>query len=227
MMRALSVSLALSCACVSAIAQERKPQPPKLELADGGKTGLLPQHTQILSQQAAAAFAKRDWKAARSAYREMIVADPENSLAWANLGAVEQQAGDLGAAVTAFENSVKYNPELVQSWLALGMIHTGRGDKYKAVSALSRAVHEDPLDARAHNYLAIALKELGWTGAAESELQRAVELKPDYGLAHFNLALMHLERTPPAIELARRHYDKALSLGVEKDEIVESKLKAQ
>jgi Tfp pilus assembly protein PilF len=86
-------------------------------------------------------------------------------------------------------------------------------------------VHEDPLDARGHNYLAIATKSLGWTDAAEAELQRAIDLQPEYGLAHFNLALMYLDRKPPAIELAKRHYDKALSLGVEKDEIVERKLK--
>ena len=127
-MRALTVTAALLFTCASAIAQEKKPEPQKLELADGGKTGLLPENTRTLAQKAAAAFTKRDWKTARAAYREMIEPEPENALAWANLGAVEQQAGDLSAAVTAFENSVKHNPELVQSWLALGMIHTSRGE---------------------------------------------------------------------------------------------------
>jgi tetratricopeptide (TPR) repeat protein len=205
--------------------QDKKAEAPKLELADGGKTGLLPDNTRTLAQKAADAFTKRDWNSARAAYREMIEAEPANALAWANLGAVEQQSGRLDEAVTAFEKSVQHNPQLIQSWLALGMIHTNRGDKYRAVAALARAVHEDPLDARGHNYLAIATKSLGWTDAAEAELQRAIDLQPEYGLAHFNLALMYLDRKPPAIELAKRHYDKALSLGVEKDEIVERKLK--
>jgi Tfp pilus assembly protein PilF len=61
--------------------------------------------------------------------------------------------------------------------------------------------------------------------AAEAELQKALELKPDYGIAHFNLALMMLEQRPPSIELAKRHYEKALSLGVAKDEVVEQRLK--
>jgi tetratricopeptide (TPR) repeat protein len=73
--------------------------------------------------------------------------------------------------------------------------------------------------------LAITMKEFGWADAAEAELQKAIELKPDYGIAHFNLALMLLERRPPAVELARRHYDKALALGVAKDEVVENRLK--
>ena len=46
-----------------------------------------------------------------------------------------------------------------------------------------------------------------------------------YADAHFNLALMYLDRKPPALELARRHYEKAVSLGAEKDEVVEEKLK--
>jgi hypothetical protein len=36
---------------------------------------------------------------------------------------------------------------------------------------------------------------------------------------------MLLERRPPALELAQRHYDKALALGVAKDEVVERRLK--
>jgi Tfp pilus assembly protein PilF len=120
---------------------------------------------------------------------------------------------------------VARNPQLVQSWISLGMIHIAKGDKYRAISAFTRAVHEDPADPRAHNYLAIAAKSLGWTDAAEAELQRAIELNPGYGLAHFNLALMYLERKPPATQLAKKHYEAALTLGVEKDEIVERKLK--
>jgi tetratricopeptide (TPR) repeat protein len=198
---------------------------PQLSVANSGKTGLLPDNTISLANKAAQAFARQDWNAARAAYREMIEAEPENPLAWANLGAVEQQAGKPAAAAECFEKSVTYNPELVQSWLALGLIYSNRGDKYRAMSAFARAIHEDPLNAQAHNYLAIVAKDLGWTDAAEGELQRAIELNPGYGNAHFNLALMYLERKPPALELAKRHYARATALGVAKDEIVERKLK--
>ena len=33
----------------------------------------------------------------------------------------------------------------------------------------------------------------------------------------YNLAVFYLEEKPPAIELARRHYQKAIQLGVEKN----------
>lgn len=196
-----------------------------LSPAATGKVGELPPMTKVLNQRAAAAFAKKDWATARKAYQEMLDLDPKNALVWANLGAVEQQAGNSKRAEECFENSVMYNTELAQSWLALGLIRLERGDTYLAMSALARAVHEDPEDARARNYLAIAAKNLGWADAAEAELQKAIAQKPDYGIAHFNLALMMLERRPPSLELARRHYEKARALGVEKDDTVERRLK--
>lgn len=189
------------------------------------KVGELPPLTKALNEKAAVAFSKGDWASARKAYKEMIEMDPKNALVWANLGAVEQQAGDAKKAMECFEKSVEHNPALSQSWVALGLLRLEAGDTYLAMSAFSRAIHEDPEDPRAHNYLAIAAKNLGWADAAEAELQKALELKPDYGIAHFNLALMMLEQRPPAIELAKRHYDKALSLGVAKDEVLERRLK--
>jgi hypothetical protein len=36
-----------------------------------------------------------------------------------------------------------------------------------------------------------------------------------------------LDQKPPAVELARRRYEQAIKLGVEKDEIVERKLKEE
>ena len=189
------------------------------------KTGMLPPFTKVLGERAAAAFGKQDWPAARKAYQEMLELDDGNALIWANLGAVEQQSGNDKRAIECFEKSVQINPQLSQTWTALGLMVQKQGDTYRAISCFTRAIHEEPEDARAHNYLAIAAKGLGWTDAAEAELQRAIELKPDYGIAHFNMALMLLERRPPAIELARRHYEKALVLGVAKDEVVERRLK--
>ena len=50
-------------------------------------------------------------------------------------------------------------------------------------------------------------------------------LTPDYADAHFNLALLYLERTPPPIEMARRHYFFAIDLGAPRDEEIEKRLK--
>jgi tetratricopeptide (TPR) repeat protein len=215
-----------ACCCLMPVAAfAAEPEAPELNRAATEKTGTLPPDTSVLSKKAAAAFAKQDWPTARAVYQEMLKLDDENALVWANLGAVEQQAGRAKEAVAAFERAVRLNPQLAQSWNALGLIHSAAGDTYLAISMFARAIHEDPADARAHNYLAIAAKTLGWTDAAAAALQRAVKLDPEYGIAHFNLTLLYLDQKPPALELARRHYQRALSLGVAKDELVEGRLK--
>ncbi len=216
----LKISALLLLAAICHAQEPASLNPSKME-----KTGMLPPYTKVLGERAAAAFGKQDWKAARKAYEEMLELDDGNALIWANLGAVEQQSGDVKRAIECFEKSVQINPQLAQTWTALGLLLQKQGDTYRAISCFTRAIHEEPEDARSHNYLAIAAKGLGWTDAAEAELQRAIELKPDYGIAHFNMALMLLERRPPAIELARRHYDKSLALGVAKDEVMERRMK--
>jgi tetratricopeptide (TPR) repeat protein len=223
------ISLVLVFSCLGALRAADKPAAPKekptsLGLPDQKKTGEMPYLTTGLSERAALAFSKKDWDTARKCYIEMLQIDPGNAPTLANLGAVEQQAGRLAEAQKYLGNAVAINPAMQQTWMALGLVSLEKGDIYQALSALSRAVHEDPSDAKAHNYLAVVVKKLGWLDAAEAELQRAIELNPDYTNAHFNLALMYLERKPPAIELAKRHYDRAIALGAPKDDLVEEKL---
>lgn len=212
---------------VTAQESKEKPKPAEMGIPDQNKTGTLPPLTTSLSERAAQAFGRQDWPTARKLYQDLLKEDPLNALTHANLAAVEQQSGNLKEAQSLFSRAVAINPALQQTWVALGLVSYEQGDLYLALHAISRAIHEDPTDAKAHNYLAAVSKKLGWLDAAESELQRAIELNPEYGNAHFNLALMYLERKPPALELAKRHYEKAVALGATRDELVEEKLKGE
>jgi tetratricopeptide (TPR) repeat protein len=233
MIRPLSVLALLIFVGAWIPAQDAKEQakpatkPAELGVADQNKAGSLPPLTTSLSERAAQAFGRKDWETARKLYQEMLREDPLNALTHANLAAVEQQMGNLKEAQALFSRALAINPELQQTWVAFGLVCYEKGDLYLALHAIARAIHEDPTDAKAHNYLAAVSKKLGWLDAAEAELQRAIELNPDYGNAHFNLALMYLERKPPALELAKRHYDRAVALGATRDELVEEKLKGE
>jgi len=74
-------------------------------------------------------------------------------------------------------------------------------------------------------YLGVLMRKRGWLDAAEDELRKAVELDATYAEAQFNLAIIYTERTPPALELARRHYYRALALGAAADPDLEKLLK--
>lgn len=216
--------LGLSGGMEMARAQERDDDSAfKTGFADSD-TGKLPAFTAELAKKAANAISKRDWKTAKSAYDEMLDAEPDNALTLSNLGAVEYQMGEMAPARVHLERAVQLQPKLAATWITLALIYYQDNDLHLALAAISRAVHERPNDARARNYLGVIIKALGWSNGAEAELQRAIKLDPKYAEAHFNLSLMYLERKPPAIELASRHYAKARALGAAPDKLVEKQL---
>lgn len=178
-------------------------------------------------QRAIAAMRAQQWKAARSSWEAVLRLEPENAAALSNLGKVQYQLAEHEAARGSLEKATTLKPDLADSWLTLGQVYLELKAPMMAVSATTRGVAENPADPRAHNSLAIILKRIGWTNGAEVELQKALDLDPDYTEAHFNLAVMYLERKPPSLEMAGRHYRKARSLGAAPDEIVEQQIRGE
>ena len=95
----------------------------------------------------------------------------------------------------------------------------------KAFASLVQAVLYDPKNAHAQNYLGIAAERNHWNDISESSLRKAAELDPNYADAHFNLAVYYLHLTPPLLEVARRHYQRALDLGTPRDPKIDEILK--
>ncbi len=180
----------------------------------------------LLNQALAATRAQR-WPAARSAWEALLQQDPDNPATLSNLGKVQFQLADHQAARTSLEKATALKPELSDSWLALGLVYLELQAPMMAVSAMTRGVAENPADPRAHNSLAIVLKRIGWTSGAEAELQKSLDLDPTCAEAHFNLAVLCLERKPPSLEMAQRHYLKARSLGAAPDEVVEKQIRGE
>ena len=115
-------------------------------------------------------------------------------------------------------------PENATAWLLLGIAAYEQEHLDAAQAHLSQAILYAPKNAQAHQFLGVLFGRKGWYGAAEDELRRAIELQPDFTDAHYNLALVYLERTPPSIELARRHYERAIELGAPPDPSIVKKL---
>jgi Flp pilus assembly protein TadD len=97
--------------------------------------------------------------------------------------------------------------------LLLGKIKMSQNKFDEALDLLSRSAQVNPQSAEAQNYLGIVLSEKGQRVSAEAALRKAIQIQPDYASAHHNLAIIYATQKPPFIELARWHYDKAISLG--------------
>lgn len=211
--------------------EAKKETPPPLP--DGAlKVGMakgqskLPPELAGIAQRGATAVAEMNWVKAREAFLELVEKAPENALAYANLGVVEHQLGNLLAAEGNLNRSVQIDPFIAQNWQTLGLVQYERGEIVIAISSLARAIHEDPADARSRVYLAAVMRDYGWPRAATTELERAVQTDPDLVDAQFNLAVAYLNESPPRLELARRHYHAARDLGAEESPEIEELLSA-
>lgn len=163
------------------------------------------------------AFERKDYGAARNAYSRVLALEPENLMGLVNLGMVEFYSGRPDKAEDLLKRAVRQRLESAPAWLTLGMIYMDRNEPDAALAALSQAMLQDPRNARTRNFLGVVMGRRGWIEAAQHELRRAVELDPSYADAHYNLAVFYLEEKPPATELARRHYQRSIELGVEKN----------
>jgi tetratricopeptide (TPR) repeat protein len=163
------------------------------------------------------AFERKDYATARNAYTRVLTLEPDNVLGLVNLGMVEFYSGHPDKAEDLLKKALRQRLESAPAWLTLGMIYMDRNEPDAAIAALSQAMLHDPSNAQTRNFLGVVMGRRGWIEGAQHELRRAIELDPSYADAHYNLTVFYLEEKPPAIELARRHYQKATELGIEKN----------
>jgi len=196
---------------------------PSTDLNEPGKNKVS-EEAQKLAKRAIVAMARGDLKTARQDFLKVLQAVPDNVPTIINLGLVEYRSKNLETAEDRSHTAVRLAPESSLGWLILGIVQYDRGRYDNALASLAQAAVLDPKNAMVHQYLGVTIGQKGWYSGAEDEMRKAIELDPSYAQAHFNLAVFYLQRNPPAVELARRHYERALELGAAPDPDVEKSL---
>ena len=166
-----------------------------------------------LAREAQGYFAKHQYDKAEAAYVQVLRQDQTNVVALANLATIQLENNQLGAAQTNILQALRLAPKDAYGLSILGYLRYRQRQYDAALDALGQAAKLDPHNAQVQNYLGITLAEKGLRGPAEAAFRKAVELEPNYGDAHVNLAVIYLSQQPPAVELARWHYQRALSAG--------------
>jgi Flp pilus assembly protein TadD len=139
--------------------------------------------------------------------------DQTNVVALANLATIQMENNRLEAAETNILQALLLAPDDAYSLSILGYLRYRQRQFDAALDALGRAAKFDPQNPQVQNYLGITLAEKGLRGPAETAFRKAIQIEPNYGDAHVNLALIYVGQQPPATELARWHYQRALSAG--------------
>ncbi|MEQ1860468.1 MAG: tetratricopeptide repeat protein [Chthoniobacteraceae bacterium] len=199
---------------------------PSADIQEEGKKKVSDE-AQATSKAAMAALEKGDSAGAKKLFQKVLALAPANAPTLINLGLIEYRQKRYADAETLLKSAVKSAPESGLPWLVLGVLQYEQNKLDAAFASLAMSVYLDPKDARTHHYLGIVVGSKGWYSAAEDEMRKAIEIEPGYAEAHYNLAVFYLERKPPSIELARRHYYKSLDLGGAPDADLEKKIEAR
>jgi Flp pilus assembly protein TadD len=89
-----------------------------------------------------------------------------------------------------------------------------RQEKYdESIEAFSRAAKLKPQSAEIQNYLGVVLGHKGMRDPAEQAFRRAIVLNPGYADAHYNLAVFYGTKDSSFVNLAKWHYQRAISAG--------------
>jgi len=181
----------------------------------------IPEEFKGTAEQAIALFNEKKYDEAAAAYRQILEKYPQSIYALANLGVILSRQEKYKDAEKILKEAIRVAPNDAFAHSVLGIVLVQDKNFDEAIQILSRAVALSPNDANTRNYLGIACQNKGLTEAAEQECRKAIELDEGYGDAHFNLAVIYASQQPPAKELSKRHYYRALQLGVPKNEELE------
>jgi Flp pilus assembly protein TadD len=166
-----------------------------------------------LAAEAGRAFNARRLDEAQKKYEQVLNMAKRNVGILGNLAAVQIQLNHLAEAEKTLRQALAESPKDAFSLSLLGVIRVRQKKYDEALESLSRSAQLDPKNAETHHYLGIVLAEKGLRAPAEAAFRRAIELSPGHAGAHHNLAVVYVTQKPPALELARWHYQKALAGG--------------
>jgi arylsulfatase A-like enzyme/Tfp pilus assembly protein PilF len=111
-------------------------------------------------------------------FNRLLAIDPDNGLAFENIGAAQLRTGDLAAAEGSLRRAIELDPKLAGAHTALGvaLASTGRGDE--AIELWKRAVALDPMELNALYNLAVNLAEAGRRDEAVPYAERFIAAAP-------------------------------------------------
>ena len=147
-----------------------------------------------LIAEAQQAQAEHDYAAAERAYKQAIRIEPSMPELWANLGLMQQEAGDVAAAVPSFQQANHLNPSLYVPNLFLGNDYVRTGKAPEAISFLTKAEKTNKTDPQAPLALGRAYYAIGKFSTAAQEFERAIALDRKLGAAWFALGIARLNQ---------------------------------
>jgi tetratricopeptide (TPR) repeat protein len=137
--------------------------------------------------------------------KEIVGVDPTDFIAWAKLGSLYFERGNLSNAEAAFRKSLELKQEYTLAWIYMGKIRVAQKQFEAAIEIFKHAITLEPSAARTFQLLGEAYlrAQQGTLGAAA--LNEAIKLDP-VGMAECHLLLAQLYELAGAKTMAAREY---------------------
>jgi tetratricopeptide (TPR) repeat protein len=167
---------------------------------------------------------EHDYAKAAETYQQILRQDENNVYVLSYLGNAQFALNELTECEKTVNRALALDPNDAASLYLLGILRYRQERLDDALNALSLSVKYNPTNAGTQNYLGCVLADKGLRPAAETAFRKALALEPDYPDANFNLALLYAEEKPPALELARLHYQRSVERGHKRSDELEKLL---
>ena len=137
-----------------------------------------------------ASVALKRYDRATAAYQHVIQLEPDNPVAWINLGNAFSLQGKDDDALVVFRKIVKTRPNFLVAWTKLGEIYCRQGKFSDAISVWRQAVELAADDPAIWANLGVSYEGQGKLSDAALAYQRAVQLEPKYPFAWMRLGVV-------------------------------------
>jgi Tfp pilus assembly protein PilF len=131
-------------------------------------------------------------QAAHDLIAPVVQANPQDALAWANLGNVLNGLERLEEALDAYDRSLAINPHYPPAWLACGNVQQMLVRYDAALESYNRFLGFDPRNADGWNGRGLALQDLGRLEEALESFRQAEGVDPTMAQAFLNRGLCHM-----------------------------------
>ena len=152
---------------------------------------LNPAFVEAFINQAADLYAIGAYERAANSSKEALKNDPNNSMAWLNLGNAQKSLGQYTDSLISYENALAFNPNYAEAWNNGGDVLAKLGRFEESLKFTLKAIEIQPTYADAYNSLGLTFAELHRYDQAFSAYDNALRINPENSDVYNNLGSLH------------------------------------